>query len=406
MPASTIRRSGRVVIDRGTAGLERLKEPVCSVDVLAVARTRVTGKDSTMAHQVQAGNARPKVRGGLAVFFLGLITGGIYTAFWWYRTSRDMAEFEGPDTRVNPLLETGLMGAGLIALNAAQFTARETTQGVNPVTGLTEQSSTLTSAGLAIVLGSVVFLWYVSHRLRSHMRRVMSRAGMLPEEMPGGVSFWACTVFLNVYGSSSSIQSGLNKLWERYPRWYKSLGGTREEVLGASTDQLAASASAAGLNLAGPMPAGTPMPGAGQQPGHAPPAYTPPLAAQAPAPALAPAQPSDPAQIMQALGARAQAGQLRAEEAFAYARAVEQVHGAESAAPWYEFVANSDPTNMDAMYWIGAWRLGRRDDTGLPYLHRAAQDPRLRSHAGNLMIQYLEQQGRQAEAAQWRAWVA
>lgn len=350
------------------------------------------GRESAVAHLVQAGNARPKVRSGLGVWFLGLITGGIYSIYWWKRTASDLAEFESSDgstSSIDVKREAGGVGALLAMIYVAQIGMRESTQGVDPFTGQVVETSQVTMAGSIVGLVAFIGMLYMAYRLRSHARRVMTKAGMLPEEQPGAVSFWLVSFFFGLFGSTGNLQAALNTLWNRYPRWYKSIGGTKDEVVGGP--------ATAGMPVGATAPIGAPMMAAQPVPAGTPGAQ--PIAAPA-------AAGGDAAQVLAELTPRAQAGQLDAASGFRFAQAVEQLHGVEPAAQWYEFVANSDPANAHAMYWVGAYRVARNDEGGVAYLHRAAQDATFRAAASQMLAEHLERTGRHEDAARWRQYAA
>lgn len=325
------------------------------------------------------------------MWFLGAITGGIYSVWWWHRTHADLAAFEssdGSESTINPAKETAAVGVLYLAVIVSQF-MRETVTQTNPFTGQVETVTQASPVGSIVALAAAVGLLVMAGRMRSTARRVMAKAGMLPEEYPGGVGFWAAAFFLSIPGSTGVMQGGLNTLWNRYPRWYKSIGGTKDEVaVGSSTVSMPVGATAP---IAAPMSAAQPVP-AGVPTGLA-----------APAPAAAD---GGAAQVLAQLTPRAQAGQLDATAGFQFAQAVEQVHGPEPAAQWYEFVANSDPSNAHALYWVGAFRVARSDEGGVAYLHRAAQDSTFRAAASGMLAEYLERTGRLDDAARWRQYAA
>ncbi|MCB0879233.1 MAG: DUF4234 domain-containing protein [Thermoleophilia bacterium] len=341
-----------------------------------------------MAHLVQAGNARPKVRSGWGVWLLGIITGGIYSAWWWHRTSKDLAEFEssdGSESTINAARESGIVAAMVAVTWVAQIVMREEVPATS-FDGTATTTTAMTAEGSLVMFACTIGLLVMAGRMRSNVKRVMTRAGMLPEEQPGGFLFWVGAFLLSVPGSSGMLQTGLNKLWERYPRWYESIGGTKEEFGAAPTP----------IAVGGTAPIGAPMQVQQQLPAQ--------LAAAAGMPAATPIAGGNPSAVLAELGPRAQAGALDAASAFRYAQAVEQVHGAEQASQWYRFVANTDPSNAQALYWTGSYLVGRGDESGMAYLHRAAQDASTRAAAANQLASHLERMGRSAEAAQWRSY--
>ena len=314
------------------------------------------GKGGAVAHYVKVGASVPKVRNALGVFGLGLITLGFYSVWWWYRTWSDLAAINASDDgheTIRPAREATMLALAMYGLAVVAVATSKS---------LPETANLVQLASLAIWLGLARRMWSTSSR-------TMTRLGLLPEEKTSPVGFWIASVLLGLLGGSAVLQAALNKVWRRYPQYYPSIGGTREEVLGvaqpASTGALAHVATSADWN------------------DH-----------------------SHAAGVIRDMSDAAAAGTLDARSAFLYAQAVETVHGAAQAAPWYEFVANSDEHNAAAAMWVGAFKLRAGDDAGLRYLYEAAHDPAFREHASALIARELDRLGHHEEAASWRRAIA
>ncbi|MCW2956605.1 MAG: hypothetical protein JWO69_1474 [Thermoleophilia bacterium] len=301
------------------------------------------------------------MRTPLGVFGLGVITLGAYTVYWWIRSVRDLAELEeqsggtAASPRIDILLASGGWGTWAL-LNLIQM-ATEQKHVAYTATGpvITTTSAIPNGLSVLLVLGLLATAVYASFRMRSRSNRVMAMLGMLPEERPGVVGHYAVSVVLGAVGAASSLQGGLNTMWERFPRWYPSIGGTKEEL-------------------------------------------TAPIAAAAPQAAPVP---TGPAARMVQLMPGATAGTLSAADSYEYAQAVEQVHDADAAAVWYEHVCRVDGANGRAAYWYGSWLLGRDDERGLGYLHTSMRDPAIDPYAREQAAAYLARHHRHDEAARY-----
>lgn len=327
-----------------------------------------------MAHLVQAGDARPKKRSAGAVFLFGGLTGGVYTVWWWYRTTRDLEAFEGTggrDAKAAPVIDVMLALAAWGTMTYLQFTSNSSGSApgaVDPATGAPPAAAGPGGTFIALLVASFVVYVVLAVRLRRNITRSASLAGMLPEERQGTV-MWVLCACLGPVIASTAAQESLNSLWGRYPRWFSSIGGTREDVESAT--------HAAG----GATQAASVLPGGG-------------VATAADGPSA-----SDAVRRMQELHDRVASGTISAQEAYDYARAVEEVHGCEQAAPWYAFTFNVDPANRAAAFWHGCYLLDRQGEPGIAVLHRVLGDPAYDHHARGRIVAWLVANGRQTEAA-------
>lgn len=324
-----------------------------------------------MAHYVQMGNAQPKVRSGWGVFGLGLVTLGGYTAWWWYRTCEDLAVIERArdgSTRLRPAVEATFAFCAMYVFTIIAFliAARDLSHSDTVV---------IVRAVMLIGLGIQVVL---ARRVWAAGRRIMMQVGMLPEEMPSAGGIWGCTAVLGVMFNSGGftavavagvLQAAINTAWLRLPRYYPSIGGTREEIMGA-------------MQLLRPGVGALEVVDSSTQ------------------------QAADPADIIRELSPAAAAGTLDASAAFTYAQAVESIHGDDVAAQWFEYVAHTDHSNAAAVMWVGAYKLRNGDVSGLRYLYEAAHVPAFRVQASILIAGELDRLGRVEEAAGWRRAIA
>jgi hypothetical protein len=211
---------------------------------------------------------------------------------------------------------------------------------------------------------------FMAWRMRAHMNRAWSRLAMLPEDRPSGLSYWLCCLFGPVLGTAVAI-SQVNKAWAHFPRYYASIGGTKAQVAAR----------------------------AGVSPGLVEGMATPPSSP----PADVAATKHRAQLVMEELAPKAAVGSLTSAQSLQYAEAVEQVHGAEQAAQWYEYVAKHDPSNRAAAWWYGVYLLDRGNVAGVDMLRRVMGDPTYDRWARDRVATFLERQGRVEEAARYRS---
>jgi hypothetical protein len=240
---------------------------------------------------------------------------------------------------------------------------------IDPVTGLPETTTADTIAGF-VYFGLWVVWMFMAWRMRSHMNRAFSSVGMLPEDRPSSFSYWFWCLFGPVAGTTVAV-SHVNKAWKHFPRYYASLGGTKEQV--AMRAGVPISTAAAGLA----SPPGTP-------------------------PAEVAAAKERAKARMQELAPGAAAGSLTSAESLEYAEAVEQVHGADQASQWYQYVSRHDPSNHKASWWYGVYLLDRGDAFGVDVLRRVIGNPTYDKWARERIAAFLERNGRAEEAARYR----
>ena len=321
-----------------------------------------------MAQEVLAGSTRVGVRSPGAVFAWGFFT-SVGAVVFWAKTLNDIARYEKTEhgsTGVRASAETIVASIGMAAFIVLQFWQgfQDASAQVDPVTGLPESSSSDAIIGLGYFALWAVWM-YMAWRMRSHMNRVFSRVGMLPEDRPAGSSYWLCCLLGPIVGATIAV-SQLNKAWAHFPRYYASIGGTREQVAA----QAGVSSGVAGVP-------GTP-------------------------PAEVAAQKQRAQEVMRELAPGAAAGSLTSAQALQYAEAAELVHGAEQAAPWYRYVATHDPSNRAAAWWSGVYLLDRGDAAGVELLRRVMGDPTYDTWARERVATFLERNGRAEEAARYR----
>lgn len=330
-----------------------------------------------MAKEVLAGSTRVGVRSPGAAFAWGFFT-SVGSVVYWAKTLNDIARYEKAEhgtTGVRAGAEIVVASIGMFAFFGLQFWQgfQEASAEIDPVTGLPESSSSDAIIGIGYFVLWAVWM-YMAWRMRTHMNRVFSRVGMLPEDRPGGTQYWLCCLLGPVVGATVAV-SQINKAWAHFPRYYASLGGTKEQV-----------AMRAGV------PMSTAAAGLASPPGRPP-------AEVAAATERAKAR-------MQELAPGAAAGSLTSAQSLEYAEAVEQVHGADQAAQWYQYVSKHDPSNHKASWWYGVYLLDRGDSFGVDVLRRVIGNPTYDKWARERIAAFLERNGRAEEAARYRASVA
>jgi hypothetical protein len=133
-----------------------------------------------VAHEVQVHGAAVKVRRPAGVFFLSLITLGVYFAVWYYRTNRELRDF------------------------GAAYGDRELAES-KPVVSLVAMT-----VGLIVLIPAIASLWNFVGRVR--------RA----EQIGGGrlTSGWLVAIlvitFFLLVAIPGYVQSDMNALWARY----------------------------------------------------------------------------------------------------------------------------------------------------------------------------------------------
>jgi hypothetical protein len=352
---------------------------------MAGAHAGATGGRRTVAHEVQAGSARVKLRSVGLVLILSIITRGIASIVFWALTLRDIEGFEKTErgsSGVHQGIDLGIPIIGFFAsFFVLSFPGNQSTS-VDPATGATVTQSD--GGGSSMFLGVLILYvtWLVmAGRMRGHINRVCSHAGMLPEDRPSAGTYWLLCALGPLLGTCAAV-SQLNDAWKEFPRYYASIGGTKEAIVTRALDEPAPAAQAV---AAAPAPiVGVSVPAASI-------ATAPPVAI-----------PLTPAARMQQLAAQVTAGSITSAESLEYAELVEQLHGHEQAAQWYAYVATHDPTCRKASWWYGTWLLGRGDVNGISMLHRVMGDPAYDHWARERVADFLVQQGRAAEAAAYR----
>jgi len=321
-----------------------------------------------VAQEVLAGTTRVSMRSAGAAFAWGFFT-SIGSVVYWAKTLNDIARYEKTEhgsTGVRAGAEIFVASIGMAVFFGLQFWQgfQEGSAQIDPVTGLPESSASDAVIGIGYFVLWAVWM-YMAWRMRGHMNRVFSRVGMLPEDRPGGTQYWLCSLFGPIVGATVAV-SQLNKAWAHFPRYYASIGGTKEQV-----------AARAGLSSG---VAGVPgMPSAEVA-----------------------AQKQRAQELMRELAPGAAAGSLTSAQALQYAEAAELVHGAEQAAPWYRYVATHDPSNRAAAWWSGVYLLDRGDSAGVELLRRVIGDPTYDQWARERVATFLERNGRAEEAARYR----
>lgn len=115
-----------------------------------------------MQHQV-------KLRSPIGVFFLAVITGGIYYFYWFYRVNEEAAILSR-DENANPALSLLAATVGWLLIVPPFVTHWRTAKRVGEATG---QPPTLAALILlaGVPLWGVFYTWWVQGKLNKHGRR-------------------------------------------------------------------------------------------------------------------------------------------------------------------------------------------------------------------------------------------
>jgi hypothetical protein len=219
-----------------------------------------------------------------------------------------------------------------------------------------------TGTELARYAAGAVIWTFLAVRLRRSVNRAADLGGLLPEERQSN-GMWVLCACLGPFFAAPAAQGSLNELWNRFPRYFKSIGSTREA-----------------LDDDGPMSV-APAWESERIVGLTMPARSQVAAVTMPARVEAPAATVTPAERMVQLQPLATAGTISVVDAYEYARAIEEVHGAEAAAPWFEYVFRRDAQHRAAAFWYGCYALDHGDVAGLPALESTLADPAYAAYA-------------------------